>query len=94
MLFAKVLVLRRGILSRFRNNWFARIDRRGGQNVNTARPVPRAAELQGVADLTRLSDDEVMVGLKPGSGDALATLFERFNRLVLSVALRIVRAGD
>jgi RNA polymerase sigma-70 factor (ECF subfamily) len=59
--------------------------------VNTARPVPSAAELQGVADLTRHSDEELMVRLKAGCGDALAVLFERYHRLVLSVALRIVR---
>jgi RNA polymerase sigma-70 factor (ECF subfamily) len=42
--------------------------------------------------LERLSDDEVMASLKAGSHDALAVLFDRFHRLVFSIARRII--GD
>lgn len=38
-----------------------------------------------------LSDDEVMTHLQAGHGDALAVLFDRYHRLVLSIALKIVR---
>jgi RNA polymerase sigma-70 factor (ECF subfamily) len=47
------------------------------------------------AELERLGDDEVMAHLQAGSHDALAVLFDRYHRLVLSIALRIVRdAGE
>src|SRR5262245_49721655 len=52
-------------------------------------PVP------GYRELTRLSDEEVMSSLQAGSHDALAVLFDRYHRLVYSIALRIVRdAGE
>ena len=38
-----------------------------------------------------LHDDQLMALLKDGQGDALAVLFDRYHRLVLSIALRIVR---
>jgi RNA polymerase sigma-70 factor (ECF subfamily) len=41
--------------------------------------------------LSRLADEELMAPLQAGSGDALAVLFDRYQRLVFSVALRIVR---
>ena len=41
------------------------------------------------------TDDELMIQVKEGNGDALAVLFDRYHRLVLSIALRIVRdAGE
>lgn len=43
------------------------------------------------ADLARLGDDEVMAHLQAGSPDALTVIFDRYHRLVYSVALRIVR---
>lgn len=47
------------------------------------------------ADLERLGDDEVMAHLQAGVADALAVLFDRYHRLVYSIALRIVRdAGE
>jgi RNA polymerase sigma-70 factor, ECF subfamily len=42
-------------------------------------------------DLAKLTDDQLMAQLRSGGNDALAVLFDRYNRLVFSVALRIVR---
>jgi len=44
-----------------------------------------------LAELQRLSDEELMVRLQEGQSDGLAVLFDRYQRLVLSIALRIVR---
>lgn len=41
--------------------------------------------------LQRLSDEVVMTHLKAGHGDALAVLFDRYHRLVLNIAARILR---
>jgi RNA polymerase sigma-70 factor, ECF subfamily len=41
--------------------------------------------------LQQLSDEEVMHAVQQGDGDAFAVLFDRFHRLVLVTALRIVR---
>jgi len=43
------------------------------------------------AKLKVLSDDELMAYLQSGCNDALAVVFDRYHRLVLSIALRIVR---
>lgn len=43
------------------------------------------------AELNNLKDSELMAQLQAGCGDALAVLFDRYHRLVLSVALKIVR---
>lgn len=43
------------------------------------------------AQLGRLSDNEVMAHLAAGHGDAVAVLLDRYARLVLSIATRIVR---
>jgi len=48
-------------------------------------PPPTFAKLKG------LSDAELMAHLQAGCNDALAVLFDRYHRLVLSIALRIVR---
>lgn len=55
--------------------------------------VPSAGGLQPLtfAKLKDLNDDEVMARLKVGCDDALAVLFDRYYRLVLSIALKIVR---
>jgi RNA polymerase sigma-70 factor, ECF subfamily len=42
-------------------------------------------------DLKALSDGELMASLRAGCNDALAVLFDRYHRLVLSIALKIVR---
>jgi RNA polymerase sigma-70 factor (ECF subfamily) len=41
--------------------------------------------------MKELSDDELMGRLQVGQGDALAVLFDRYQRLVLTIALKIVR---
>ena len=46
-------------------------------------------------ELSRLGDDALMKHLRAGHPDALAVLFDRYHRLVLSIALRILRdAGE
>jgi len=42
-------------------------------------------------DLAKLTDDQLMAHLSLGCNDALEVLFDRYHRLVFSVALRIVR---
>ena len=51
----------------------------------SATPPPRYEELE------RLSDDQLMASLKAGCNDALAVLFDRYHRLIFSVAQKIVR---
>lgn len=41
--------------------------------------------------LERLSDEELMVEVQRGNGDAFTVLFDRYHRLVLVTALKIVR---
>ena len=43
------------------------------------------------ARMKELTDNELMADLQTGHGDALAVLFDRYHRLVLSIALKIVR---
>ena len=45
----------------------------------------------GLPELKLLTDDQLMVQLQAGVNDALAVLFERYHRLVFSIALKIVR---
>src|SRR5262245_11829038 len=55
-------------------------------------PSPaRAASRQRVHELPRLDDEGLMAALQAGAHDALAILFDRYHRLVFSIALRIVR---
>jgi RNA polymerase sigma-70 factor, ECF subfamily len=44
-----------------------------------------------MAQLERLSDEQLMSYLQEGQSDALAVLFDRYQKLVLSIALKIVR---
>ena len=44
-----------------------------------------------LAELKLLTDEQLMVQLQVGANDALAVLFERYHRLVFSIALKIVR---
>jgi RNA polymerase sigma-70 factor (ECF subfamily) len=47
------------------------------------------------AELVPMSDEALMVQLKNGNEDALAVLFDRYHRLVLKIAIRILRdAGE
>src|ERR1043166_3693094 len=41
--------------------------------------------------MPNLSDEDVMERLRQGNPDALPILFDRYNRLVLKIALRILR---
>ena len=43
------------------------------------------------SELRALSDEDLIVHLRAGRGDALTVLFDRYHRLVLHVALKIVR---
>jgi RNA polymerase sigma-70 factor (ECF subfamily) len=42
-------------------------------------------------ELGKLADEQVMAHLKAGHGDALAVLFDRYQRLIFKVALKILR---
>lgn len=53
--------------------------------------LTRGSQKVGYRELERLGDDEVMASLQAGSHDGLAVLFDRYNRLVRSIALRFVR---
>jgi RNA polymerase sigma-70 factor, ECF subfamily len=44
-----------------------------------------------LSQLKLLTDDQLMLRLQEGVNDALAVLFERYQRLVFSIALKIVR---
>jgi RNA polymerase sigma-70 factor (ECF subfamily) len=44
-----------------------------------------------MAQLRTLADEELMACLQGGQSDALAVLFDRYQKLVLSIALKIVR---
>jgi RNA polymerase sigma-70 factor (ECF subfamily) len=44
-----------------------------------------------LAQLERPSDEQLMACLQQGQRDALAVLFDRYQKLVLSIALKIVR---
>lgn len=43
------------------------------------------------SDLKKLSDEVLMAHLQHGHGDALAVLFDRYHRLVLNAALKVLR---
>lgn len=45
----------------------------------------------GVTQLRNLSDETVMAHLKQGHDDALTVLFERYHRLVFSIAVKVLR---
>lgn len=58
-------------------------------------PLTRSDQPPSFTELKVLSDEELMARLQGGCNDALAILFDRYHRLVLSVALKIVRdAGE
>jgi RNA polymerase sigma-70 factor, ECF subfamily len=64
-------------------------------SVTNSTPLKYASITGGLsptpAQLSALSDEQVMAQLKAGCNDALAVLFDRYHRLVLSIALKIVR---
>lgn len=51
----------------------------------------RSSHSSGDLDLNGLADEQLMAQLKEGRHDALAVLFDRYHRLVFSIALRFVR---
>jgi RNA polymerase sigma-70 factor, ECF subfamily len=61
----------------------------------TGAPPTGRGQAPNFPELKTLSDGEVMAYLQAGCNDALAVLFDRYHRLVLSIALKIVRdAGE
>jgi RNA polymerase sigma-70 factor (ECF subfamily) len=52
---------------------------------------PRIQNAKSLAQVKQLDDAELMLCLQEGRDDALAVLFDRYQKLVLSIALRIVR---
>lgn len=54
-------------------------------------PIMPSAHPPSIAELKPLSDAELMTHLQAGCNDALSILFDRYHRLILSVALKIVR---
>jgi RNA polymerase sigma-70 factor (ECF subfamily) len=58
---------------------------------NPARAVAHCYPVDSDSDISNLSDEQLMQFLKCGRQDALTVLFDRYHRLVFSIALRIVR---
>lgn len=54
-------------------------------------PFSRSVQPPTLSKLKGLNDGELMTQLQAGRNDALAVLFDRYHRLVLSIALKIVR---
>ena len=59
--------------------------------LDSINPKGLPTEGLSLAQLQSLSDEQLMVRLQEGQSDALAVLFDRYQKLVLSIALRIVR---
>ena len=59
--------------------------------LDSINPRVRYSEPLSMAQLERLSDEQLMARLQEGQNDALAVLFDRYQKLVLSSALKIVR---
>jgi RNA polymerase sigma-70 factor, ECF subfamily len=62
-----------------------------GSSVNPGSRSRFGPPQPNLAELKLLTDDQLMVQLQAGVNDALAVLFERYHRLVFSIALKIVR---
>src|ERR1700722_6221953 len=67
------------------------LSRCGGSSMNSGSRSRFGPGQPNLADLKLLTDDQLMVQLQGGVNDALAVLFERYHRLVFSIALNIVR---
>jgi RNA polymerase sigma-70 factor (ECF subfamily) len=52
---------------------------------------PKEPSEPSFEQLSRFADEDLMRHLKAGHNDALAVLFDRYHRLILSVAFRILR---
>jgi RNA polymerase sigma-70 factor (ECF subfamily) len=57
---------------------------------STAQPISEPCGLT-LARVAHLSDEQVMAHIQAGHDDALAVLFDRYHRLVVSVAFKILR---
>jgi RNA polymerase sigma-70 factor (ECF subfamily) len=55
-----------------------------------AQPIAEPCGLS-FTELARLSDEQVMAHVQSGHDDALAILFDRYHRLVVSIAYKILR---
>lgn len=60
-------------------------------NPDSIGPWVQQSDPASWAQLQRLSDERLMACLKGGGSDALAILFDRYQKLVLGIALKIVR---
>ena len=63
----------------------------GGSVVNPGIHSSVVTPQLSLADLKLLTDEQLMAQLEGGANDALAVLFDRYHRLVFSIALKIVR---
>ena len=63
----------------------------GGSVVNPGIHSGSGAARLSLAELKLLTDDQLMFQLQNGANDALAVLFERYQRLVFSIANKILR---
>ncbi len=54
-------------------------------------PFLRKPRVDELSQLPKLSDEQLVEEMRAGSHDALAAMFDRYERLVLSVALRIIK---
>lgn len=59
--------------------------------LDSAIPIGDAGEPLTFKELQLLSDEQLMTCLQSGQNDALAVLFDRYERFVLSIARKIVR---
>jgi len=59
--------------------------------TNAPNPIADHAEALSLAQFRALSDEQLIAALRDGHGDALAILFDRYHKLVLTIALKIVR---
>jgi RNA polymerase sigma-70 factor (ECF subfamily) len=59
--------------------------------VNPGSQSRFGATYPNLAELKLLTDKQLMAQLRDGNNDALAVLFERYHRLVFSIAAQIVR---
>jgi RNA polymerase sigma-70 factor, ECF subfamily len=67
---------------------------RGASSVNLGSHPRPGATSPSLATLKGLTDNRLMLQLEVGANDALVVLFERYHRLVLSIAARIIRDHD
>jgi RNA polymerase sigma-70 factor (ECF subfamily) len=64
----------------------------GGSSVRLEEEHKSVGRMRlNLAELKLLTDQQLVVQLQDGVNDALAVLFERYHRLVFSIALKIVR---